>query len=71
MTIKEQSTDLRQIQIIKTEMIFIRKTSKHVKINRSGETYTSGTAYSLQKRLQVIKSAILTGSIQETAREKI
>ena len=30
MTIKRESTDLRQIQIIKTEMIFIQKTSEHV-----------------------------------------
>ena len=30
MTMKEESADLCQTQIIKTEMIFIRKTSKHV-----------------------------------------
>ena len=38
-------------------------------VNRRGDIYKSGTAFSLQKRLQVIKSAILTGSIADAARE--
>ena len=39
------------------------------RFNRRGGIYKSGTAFSLQKRLQVIKSAILTGSIADAARE--
>ena len=34
-----------------------------------GGIYKSGTAFSSQKQLQVIKSAILTGSIADAARE--
>ena len=39
------------------------------RVNRRGGIYKSGTAFSLQKRLQVIKSAILTGNIADAARE--
>ena len=39
------------------------------RVNRRGGIYKSGTAFSLQKRLQVIKSAILAGSIADAARE--
>ena len=38
------------------------------RVNPCGGIYKSGTAFSLQKRLQVIKSAILTGSIADAAR---
>ena len=39
------------------------------RVNPCGGIHKSGTAFSLRKRLQGIKSAILTGSIADAARE--
>ena len=48
---------------------FANKQPCHSESIDVGGIYKSGTAFSLQKQLQVIKSVILTGSIADAARE--